>query len=211
MLQVALAQVRQHARRFIAVGLAVVMAVGFLTATLMVNASTEASLGNSIGATFPQRRPGGFGGPGQAAGWLRAGCSDRSGGRGRGVRAPAGIHRFRLRRRCQLRHLAEHRAGRAGKPGAAGRRLAGRWRGGRGRRNRGETGAVRGRQAGTGSAGRHGRRRGRGCCRDRADGRRHRQTVQGPVHDGPASALRHRRPAAAAGGRGQHVAAKHPV
>ena len=52
MLQVALAQVRQHARRFIAVGLAVVMAVGFLTATLMVNASTEASLGNSIGATF---------------------------------------------------------------------------------------------------------------------------------------------------------------
>ena len=52
MLQVALAQVRQHARRFIAVGLAVVMAVGFLTATLMVNASTEASLGNSIGAGF---------------------------------------------------------------------------------------------------------------------------------------------------------------
>ncbi|MGW6175413.1 FtsX-like permease family protein [Arthrobacter sp. NPDC055138] len=52
MLQVALAQLRQHARRFIAVGLAVVMAVGFLTATLMVNASTEASLGNSIGANF---------------------------------------------------------------------------------------------------------------------------------------------------------------
>ncbi|TJY68858.1 ABC transporter permease [Arthrobacter sp. CAU 1506] len=52
MLQVALAQVRQHARRFIAVGLAVMMAVGFLTATLMVNASTEASLGNSIGAGF---------------------------------------------------------------------------------------------------------------------------------------------------------------
>ncbi|MCG2622383.1 ABC transporter permease [Arthrobacter sp. I2-34] len=41
-----------HARRFVAVGLAVVMAVGFLTATLMVNASTEASLANSIGAGF---------------------------------------------------------------------------------------------------------------------------------------------------------------
>ncbi|HEX2246917.1 MAG TPA: ABC transporter permease, partial [Arthrobacter sp.] len=52
MLQVALAQVKQHARRFIAVALAVVMAVGFLTATLMVNASTEASLGNSVGAGF---------------------------------------------------------------------------------------------------------------------------------------------------------------
>src|SRR3954470_3409955 len=52
MLQVALAQVRQHARRFVAVGLAVMMAVGFLTATLMVNASTEASLANSIGAGF---------------------------------------------------------------------------------------------------------------------------------------------------------------
>lgn len=52
MLQVALAQVRMHARRFVAVGLAVVMAVGFLTATLMVNASTEASLANSIGAGF---------------------------------------------------------------------------------------------------------------------------------------------------------------
>ena len=52
MLQVALAQVRTHARRFVAVGLAVVMAVGFLTATLMVNASTEASLANSIGAGF---------------------------------------------------------------------------------------------------------------------------------------------------------------
>ncbi|NKX49776.1 ABC transporter permease, partial [Arthrobacter deserti] len=48
----ALAQVRTHARRFVAVGLAVVMAVGFLTATLMVNASTEASLSNSIGAGF---------------------------------------------------------------------------------------------------------------------------------------------------------------
>ncbi|MGV0109122.1 ABC transporter permease [Arthrobacter sp. CP30] len=52
MLQVALAQVRMHARRFVAVGLAVVLGVAFLSATLMVNATTNASLRESIGASY---------------------------------------------------------------------------------------------------------------------------------------------------------------
>lgn len=52
MLQVALAQVRVHARRFIAVGLAVMLGVAFLSATLMVSATTNASLGQSIGASY---------------------------------------------------------------------------------------------------------------------------------------------------------------
>lgn len=52
MLQVALAQVRVHARRFIAVGLAVMLGVAFLSATLMVGATTNASLGQSIGASY---------------------------------------------------------------------------------------------------------------------------------------------------------------
>lgn len=52
MLKVALAEVKAHARRFIAVGIAVMVAVGFLTATLMVNASSEASLANTVGAGF---------------------------------------------------------------------------------------------------------------------------------------------------------------
>ncbi|EMY36035.1 ABC transporter permease, partial [Arthrobacter crystallopoietes BAB-32] len=52
MLKVALAEVKTHTRRFIAVGIAVMVAVGFLTATLMVNASSEASLANSVGAGF---------------------------------------------------------------------------------------------------------------------------------------------------------------
>lgn len=54
MLQVALAQVRVHARRFIAVGLAVMLGVAFLSATLMVGATTNASLGQSIGASYAQ-------------------------------------------------------------------------------------------------------------------------------------------------------------
>lgn len=52
MLQVALAQVRVHARRFIAVGLAVMLGVAFLSATLMVGGTTKASLGQSIGASY---------------------------------------------------------------------------------------------------------------------------------------------------------------
>ena len=52
MLQLALAQVRVHSRRFIAVGLAVMLGVAFLSATLMVGATTNASLGRSIGATY---------------------------------------------------------------------------------------------------------------------------------------------------------------
>ncbi|MHA7284952.1 FtsX-like permease family protein [Arthrobacter sp. MDT3-44] len=52
MLQVALAQVRVHARRFLAVGLAVMLGVAFLSATLMVDATTRASLGQSIGASY---------------------------------------------------------------------------------------------------------------------------------------------------------------
>ncbi|MBD7996865.1 ABC transporter permease [Arthrobacter sp. Sa2CUA1] len=52
MLQVALAQVRLNARRFIAVGVAVLIAVGFLTATLIINASSKASLTQSVGQSF---------------------------------------------------------------------------------------------------------------------------------------------------------------
>ncbi|MBD8044360.1 FtsX-like permease family protein [Arthrobacter sp. Sa2BUA2] len=52
MLQVALAQVRLNARRFIAVGVAVMIAVGFLTATLVINASSKASLTESVGQSF---------------------------------------------------------------------------------------------------------------------------------------------------------------
>ncbi|MHA7180940.1 FtsX-like permease family protein [Arthrobacter sp. MDB2-24] len=52
MLQVALAQVRVHARRLLAVGLAVMLGVAFLSATLMVDATTRASLGQSIGASY---------------------------------------------------------------------------------------------------------------------------------------------------------------
>ncbi|MEB7504629.1 ABC transporter permease [Arthrobacter koreensis] len=52
MLQVALAQVRLNARRFVAVGVAVMIAVGFLTATLIINASSKASLTQSVGESF---------------------------------------------------------------------------------------------------------------------------------------------------------------
>ena len=52
MLQVALAQVRLNARRFIAVSLAVLIAVGFLTATLIINSSSKASLTQSVGQAF---------------------------------------------------------------------------------------------------------------------------------------------------------------
>lgn len=52
MFQVALAQVKLHARRFIAVGLAVLLAVAFLVATLLVNSSTQATLKASVGQSF---------------------------------------------------------------------------------------------------------------------------------------------------------------
>ncbi|MFD0757542.1 FtsX-like permease family protein [Arthrobacter ulcerisalmonis] len=52
MLQVAISQFRSHSRRFIAVGLAVLLAVAFLSTTLMVGASTQASLGASLGESY---------------------------------------------------------------------------------------------------------------------------------------------------------------
>lgn len=52
MLQVAFSQLRTHARRFVAIVLAVLLAVGFLSATLMVNASTTASLVASVGQDY---------------------------------------------------------------------------------------------------------------------------------------------------------------
>ncbi|MGG5171584.1 FtsX-like permease family protein [Pseudarthrobacter sp. J1738] len=52
MLQIALSQLRSNARRFIAVGLAIMLAVAFLATTLMVNASTKASLTASIGESY---------------------------------------------------------------------------------------------------------------------------------------------------------------
>ena len=52
MLTVALSQVARHARRYVAVGLAVMLGVGFLAATLMVGATTTATLQNSIGVEY---------------------------------------------------------------------------------------------------------------------------------------------------------------
>lgn len=52
MLTVALSQVARHARRYIAVGLAVMLGVGFLAATLMVGGTTTATLQNSIGGEY---------------------------------------------------------------------------------------------------------------------------------------------------------------
>lgn len=52
MLRVALSQLKTHYRRFIAIGLAVMLSVMFLSATLMVGASTNASLGASIGEAY---------------------------------------------------------------------------------------------------------------------------------------------------------------
>lgn len=52
MLRVALSQLTTHARRFVAVGLAVMLSVAFLATTLMVSASTQASLGSSLGETY---------------------------------------------------------------------------------------------------------------------------------------------------------------
>jgi putative ABC transport system permease protein len=52
MLRVALSQLTTHFRRFVAIGLAVMLSVMFLSATLMVGASTNASLGASIGEGY---------------------------------------------------------------------------------------------------------------------------------------------------------------
>ncbi|MFJ4027741.1 ABC transporter permease [Paenarthrobacter sp. NPDC089989] len=52
MLRVALSQLTTHYRRFVAIGLAVLLSVMFLAATLMVGASTNASLGASIGEAY---------------------------------------------------------------------------------------------------------------------------------------------------------------
>ncbi|GAA4362697.1 hypothetical protein [Paeniglutamicibacter cryotolerans] len=52
MLQLALANLKTHSRRFIAVSLAVMIGTAFLAATLMVNSSTTASLQRSIGEAY---------------------------------------------------------------------------------------------------------------------------------------------------------------
>ncbi|MBG0739191.1 ABC transporter permease [Paeniglutamicibacter antarcticus] len=52
MLLVALAQLKIHSRRFAAIALAVILAVAFLSATLMVGSSSQASLKASIGQAF---------------------------------------------------------------------------------------------------------------------------------------------------------------
>ncbi|TDT82363.1 putative ABC transport system permease protein [Arthrobacter sp. AG258] len=52
MLRVAFSQFQSHSRRFIAVGLAVMLSVAFLSTTLMVGASTRASLGASLGEAY---------------------------------------------------------------------------------------------------------------------------------------------------------------
>ncbi|WP_294563156.1 ABC transporter permease [uncultured Arthrobacter sp.] len=77
MLQVALAQVRVHARRFIAVGLAVMLGVAFVSAALTVGATTKATLGASIGASYAKADlvvsgPEGLGVPPAAVGTLEA-------------------------------------------------------------------------------------------------------------------------------------------
>jgi putative ABC transport system permease protein len=51
-LRVALSQFQSHSRRFVAVGLAVMLSVAFLSTTLMVGASTRASLGASLGEAY---------------------------------------------------------------------------------------------------------------------------------------------------------------
>ncbi|WP_115789384.1 ABC transporter permease [Arthrobacter silvisoli] len=52
MLRVSLSQLSTQFRRFIAIGLAVLLAVAFLSSTLMVGASTQASLGASVGEAY---------------------------------------------------------------------------------------------------------------------------------------------------------------
>ncbi|MDP5228586.1 MULTISPECIES: ABC transporter permease [Arthrobacter] len=52
MLRVALSQLKAHSRRFIAVGLAIMLAVAFLVSTLLVSSSTKASLAASLGESY---------------------------------------------------------------------------------------------------------------------------------------------------------------
>ncbi|MFJ3956966.1 ABC transporter permease [Arthrobacter sp. NPDC090010] len=52
MLRVALSQLKTHSRRFIAVGLAIMLAVAFLVSTLLVSSSTKASLAASLGESY---------------------------------------------------------------------------------------------------------------------------------------------------------------
>lgn len=52
MLRVALSQLSTHFRRFVAIGLAVMLSVVFLSSTLMVGASTQATLGASVGESY---------------------------------------------------------------------------------------------------------------------------------------------------------------
>lgn len=52
MLKVSLSQLKTHSRRFIAITLAVLLAVTFLSSTLMVNASSTASLKASLGEAY---------------------------------------------------------------------------------------------------------------------------------------------------------------
>ena len=54
MISVALAEVRAHWARFIAVGLGIALAAGFVASTLIVNSSLQASLRESVGHTFSQ-------------------------------------------------------------------------------------------------------------------------------------------------------------
>ncbi len=56
MLRVSLSQLSTQFRRFIAIGLAVMLAVAFLSSTLMVGASTQASLGASVGEAYRKAR-----------------------------------------------------------------------------------------------------------------------------------------------------------
>ncbi|MHC6221374.1 ABC transporter permease [Arthrobacter sp. MMS24-S77] len=52
MLRVALSQLSTHFSRFVAIGLAVMLSVVFLSSTLMVGASTQATLGASVGEAY---------------------------------------------------------------------------------------------------------------------------------------------------------------
>ncbi|WP_425560276.1 hypothetical protein, partial [Kineococcus glutinatus] len=52
MLRVTLAQIRAHAGRLVASATAVVIAVGFVVATLTLNASSEASVLRAVAASY---------------------------------------------------------------------------------------------------------------------------------------------------------------
>lgn len=54
MISVALAEIRVHWARFLAVGLGIALAAGFVASTLIINSSLQASLRESVGHTFSQ-------------------------------------------------------------------------------------------------------------------------------------------------------------